>query len=156
MKTTIDEFVEEMFRRNRGIPLTLTQIANAFYGELEVKTLDDFYELMGRKLTIYHKIRKLAQRSGLHIFKIKKNGKEGYAILETREDFNQVIQRISMALKRGETLLKQLVHDRDDSPDYLTRVEKFYNPKKKKLSHEEFIALQRRVWEERIGRRKHV
>jgi hypothetical protein len=131
------EYLRNAFRENRGKPLNITTLTEDFYGKPDKNDFRALYFFERRyKIKIQWAIRKLRALTGLHIYKVRK---EGYIVLENIEDFDWVIQakvRLDATLR---DVIDNLMYDKEN-PLYKTKVNEFFEDKKT-VTTEEFEKI---------------
>jgi hypothetical protein len=114
------EKLQEMFASNRGKYFTLSNLREVFFGYT-----DNEWVAMCQRIILGNLVAKIRNETGLHIYRITMNGNTGYKIIETKEEFEQVLIRSRGMLMRLSEKIMELKRDMS-SEEYRRKVERFY------------------------------
>lgn len=122
------DFMVEKLRRSRGIPITTKEITEEYFGKPNRYDYRDLFFFGIASQIVGHAWKHVKRRTGLDIYRIKKNGRNGIMVIEEEGDFNEVIVRKRRHIKDLNDEINQLEIDKI-SDRYRNKVESFFKMK---------------------------
>jgi hypothetical protein len=116
----IKTHIENILRKERGKAVPLETLRFTIFGAEENQ-----WKMFCQKLIISHHIREIRDTYSIYIASFFIKGLRGYKIVETDEEFAELIGRGRESLAKISERLDKLKRDRRDG-NYKNRVEKFF------------------------------